>query len=228
MPASEALRARTSFDYFICNIPVVTCKLDLVFCFYQIVNRQLKQTNKTKRSPWQELELQLLRPYRQVIYVRELLATLLRLRAKKLIYCESHVGILKGIRVNRAINRMIFPAIASLYHMIFSFTCQFSQRPDFHVIFDGDGPSTPVADTNIWLMPNKGDVLSRVIVPESAWNSNLIGLFRIEIHVLSCHTENTAPAASFKIPPPPLPVKISRPPFGRRMIQRQWSRFTDF
>ena len=33
VPASEALRACTSFDYFICNIPVVICKLDLVFCF---------------------------------------------------------------------------------------------------------------------------------------------------------------------------------------------------
>ena len=32
VPASEALRACTSFDYFICNIPVVICKLDLVFC----------------------------------------------------------------------------------------------------------------------------------------------------------------------------------------------------
>ena len=33
VPASGALRACTSFDYFICNIPVVICKLDLVFCF---------------------------------------------------------------------------------------------------------------------------------------------------------------------------------------------------
>ena len=33
VPSSEALRACTSFDYFICNIPVVICKLDLVFCF---------------------------------------------------------------------------------------------------------------------------------------------------------------------------------------------------
>ena len=33
VPASEALQACTSFDYFICNIPVVICKLDLVFCF---------------------------------------------------------------------------------------------------------------------------------------------------------------------------------------------------
>ena len=31
VPASEALRACTSFDYFICNIPVAICKLDLVF-----------------------------------------------------------------------------------------------------------------------------------------------------------------------------------------------------
>ena len=31
--ASEALRAWASFDYFICNIPVVICKLDLVFRF---------------------------------------------------------------------------------------------------------------------------------------------------------------------------------------------------
>ena len=33
VPASEALQACTSFDYFICNIPAVICKLDLVFCF---------------------------------------------------------------------------------------------------------------------------------------------------------------------------------------------------
>ena len=34
VPASEGLRACTFFDYFICiNIPVVMCKLDLVFCF---------------------------------------------------------------------------------------------------------------------------------------------------------------------------------------------------
>ena len=44
---------------------------------------------------------------------------------------------------------MIFPAIASFYHMIFPFTCQYSQRPDFYVIIDGDDPSPPVADTNI-------------------------------------------------------------------------------
>ena len=69
VPAGEALRASTSFDYFICNIPVVICKLDLVFCFYQIVNRQLK-----KSSPWQGLEPRLLRPHRQVIYIRKLLA----------------------------------------------------------------------------------------------------------------------------------------------------------
>ena len=46
VPAGEALRACTSFDYFICNIPVVICKLDLVFNFNQIVNRQLKNNNK--------------------------------------------------------------------------------------------------------------------------------------------------------------------------------------
>ena len=33
VPTSEALRVYTSFDYFICNIPVFICKLDLVFCF---------------------------------------------------------------------------------------------------------------------------------------------------------------------------------------------------
>ena len=31
--AGEALRSSTFFDYFICNIPVVICKLDLVFFF---------------------------------------------------------------------------------------------------------------------------------------------------------------------------------------------------
>ena len=41
------------------------------------------------------------------------------------------------------------PANASFYHMIFSFTCQFPQRFDFHMIFDGDDSSLPVADTNI-------------------------------------------------------------------------------
>ena len=49
------------------------------FVFNQIVNRQLKS------SPWQGVELQLLQPYGQVIYVCESLATLLRLHAKKLI-----------------------------------------------------------------------------------------------------------------------------------------------
>ena len=63
VPASEDLRACTFFDYLICNIPVVICKLDLVFCFNKIVNRQLRK----KSSPWQGLELQLLRLYRQVI-----------------------------------------------------------------------------------------------------------------------------------------------------------------
>ena len=33
VPASEAFRACNSFNYFICNIPVVIRKLDLVFCF---------------------------------------------------------------------------------------------------------------------------------------------------------------------------------------------------
>ena len=33
VPAGEALRACTSFDYFIGSVPVVICKLDLVFCF---------------------------------------------------------------------------------------------------------------------------------------------------------------------------------------------------
>ena len=33
VPAGEGLRACASFDHFICNIPVVICKLDLVFCF---------------------------------------------------------------------------------------------------------------------------------------------------------------------------------------------------
>ena len=33
VPASETLRAYTFFDYFICDILVVICKLDLVFCF---------------------------------------------------------------------------------------------------------------------------------------------------------------------------------------------------
>ena len=100
--------------------------------------------------------------------------------------------------------------------MIFSFTCQFSQRFDFHVIFYGDDSSSPVIDTNIWLMPNKADVLSRMIVPKSAWSSNLIGLFRIEIQILSCHTKNTAPAASFEIFSPY--IKIRKPPFGRPII----------
>ena len=44
---------------------------------------------------------------------------------------------------------LFFPAIAGFYHMIFLFTCQFSQRSDFHMIFDGDASSQPVADTNI-------------------------------------------------------------------------------
>ena len=50
---------------------------------------------------------------------------------------------MSAMGVNHAINRMIFPAIASFYHMIFSFPCQFSQRPDFQVIFYGDDPSPP-------------------------------------------------------------------------------------
>ena len=33
VPASETLRACTSFDYFICNIPVVICTLGLIFRF---------------------------------------------------------------------------------------------------------------------------------------------------------------------------------------------------
>ena len=43
-----------------------------------------------------------------------------------------------------------------------------------------------------------------------------IGCFRMEIHVLSCHTENTTPAAPFKIFPC---CKISRPLFGQRFGQ---------
>ena len=64
--------------------------------------------------------------------------------------------------------------------MNFSLISQFSQRSAFHVIFDGDDPSPPVAGTN---------------------SSDMIGLFRIEIHVLSCHTRNIAPAASFEVFP---------------------------
>ena len=33
VPASETLRACTCIGYFICNIPVVICKLDFAFCF---------------------------------------------------------------------------------------------------------------------------------------------------------------------------------------------------
>ena len=33
VPASKALRACISFNYFICNISVLICKLDLVFRF---------------------------------------------------------------------------------------------------------------------------------------------------------------------------------------------------
>ena len=51
--------------------------------------------------------------------------------------------------MNHAIDCMIFPVIVSFHHMIFSFTCQFSQRSDFHMIVDGDDSSLPVADTNI-------------------------------------------------------------------------------
>ena len=46
VPAGEALRACTSFDYFICNIPVVIYELlDLVFCF----KSNLKQAAKKKK-----------------------------------------------------------------------------------------------------------------------------------------------------------------------------------
>ena len=46
VPVSEALRACTSFNYFICNIPFVICKLELVFCFSQIISRQLKKQSE--------------------------------------------------------------------------------------------------------------------------------------------------------------------------------------
>ena len=39
-----------------------------------------------------------------------------------------------------------FSCDCQFYRMIFSVICQFLQRPDFHVIFDGDDPSPPVAD----------------------------------------------------------------------------------
>ena len=39
-----------------------------------------------------------------------------------------------------------------------------------------------------------------------------MGLFRIEIHVFSCRTGNTTPAAHSRS------CKISRPPFGQRII----------
>ena len=80
--SSEALRACTSFDYFICNIPVVICKLDLVFFFNQIVNRRLKK-NKNKKFALAGTWIQLLRPYRQMIYVRELLAGQIASTARK-------------------------------------------------------------------------------------------------------------------------------------------------
>ena len=44
LPASEALRACTFLVYFLCNIPVVICKLDLVFCF--LSNRKQAVINK--------------------------------------------------------------------------------------------------------------------------------------------------------------------------------------
>ena len=50
-----------------------------------------------------------------------------------------------------------------------SFTCQFSQLgPIFMWFFYGDDPAPTLADTNIWLIPNKGDILSSTILPKSA------------------------------------------------------------
>ena len=46
------------------------------------------------------------------------------------------------------INYMIFPAIASFYHVLFYSHVSFLKGPIF-TIFDGDDSSLPVADTNI-------------------------------------------------------------------------------
>ena len=60
-------------------------------------------------------------------------------------YLKLANDILKGIQINHVINHMICPVIASFYDIIFSFTCQFSQKHDFHIILDGDDPSPQVA-----------------------------------------------------------------------------------
>ena len=48
VPASEALRGCTSFDYFICNIPVVICKLDLEFCFLSNRKQAVKEKKRNR------------------------------------------------------------------------------------------------------------------------------------------------------------------------------------
>ena len=101
---------------------VVVCKLDLVFCFQSNGKQAVKkQTNKKNResSYWQGLELQLLRPYRQVIYVRAHCFDCTQ--NINLICCEWDVAILKN-----------------------SFTCQFFSHvkgPIFTWFFDCDDPS---------------------------------------------------------------------------------------
>ena len=105
---------------------------------------------------------------------------------------EWQVAILKGIPVNHAINCMISSRDCQFLSHDFLIHMSVFSRPDLTF-------SASSWHWDILLMPNKGDVLYRITVPKVAWSSDLIGLFRIAIHVLSCHIKNTAPPASLKI-----------------------------
>ena len=89
-------------------------------------------------------------------------------------------------------------------------TCQPWQRLIFHVICQGISIVHFTSTFN--QCPTWEWSFSAWVPADFSQISNLIGIFRIEIHVLSCHPENTIPAAHLKS------CKVSRPPFGRRII----------
>ena len=82
MPTSVDLPACTFSTILFVIFLLSSVNSILYFAFNQIVNKKLRK-KQSKSSPWQCLELQLLWPYRQVMYFRELLATLLRYCTKK-------------------------------------------------------------------------------------------------------------------------------------------------
>ena len=93
-------------------------------------------------------------------------------------------------------NCMIFSCNCKFYHMISSFACQFSERSDFQVIFDGDDPSPHLISAK-----QKGCLLSHDPFQSQLRQRPDWTFSHKNSRPFLPHT-NTTPPASFKIPPP--------------------------